>query len=362
MARIVVVSESSALSLALATSDHDIAEVAAEDAESADVDLFVVDLDEPIDAVAFLGDLRADGTATPAVVVIGDTPEWHSVQSLDSSAIAIVERPVSRPSLLAAVEHLLGDPAEAPEAEARPVGLHLPPQPLPVEQQLSSALQKAEAAGNPATARDSSASPTARPRPTKPAKTPRVRGRRRAEDPQTPPAPLRPARRSFAEAADEVIHEARRLQGLDIVACDTVGRAMAAVDGTAGALIVRDAEVWRTAGGLALRPREWIVELHADSWLIDLVAQQQRAIIVEDTDIARQRLVNVPLSRCRNLLAVPVAAIQGALLVARDDEPFDTDDLETVVATAREAEADLITAVLLRDVADTLQRFSERRS
>lgn len=365
MARIVVVSDNSALSLALATSDHDIVEVTAADAEPADADLFVVDLDDPIDAVAFLGDLHDGGTQTPSVVVIGDSPEWHSVQALDSGALAVVERPVSRPSLLAAVDHLLEDRSPDETVSTRSPGMPVPSQAPPGPEELPAPVPLVDAATTASEA--TSVRQPAGPRPAKPAKPPRARIRRRSAS----VAPAAPApsvstpprgRRSLAESADEIVHEARRLQGLDIVACDLVGRAMASVDGSAGALLVRDGEVWRTAGGLALRPREWMAELGRESWLVDLVAHGQRAVIVEDTDIARQRLVNVPLARCRNLIIVPVTGVQGALLIARDEEPFNTDDLEAVIAAAADAEPDLSTAVLLRDVADTLQRFAERRS
>ena len=364
MARIVVVSENSALSLALATSNHDIVEVTVADAEPADADLFVVDLDDPIDAVAFLGDLQADDAHTPAVVVIGDTPEWHSVQALDAGALTVIERPVSRPSLLAAVEHLLGDRESAQAVSAKPSAVAVPPQAPTVEEDPPSPVPLVERA---TTVSEATPTPRApRHRPAKPTKPPRARMRRHPADdpPASPPASPSPRgeRRSLAASADEIVHEARRLQGLDIVACDLVGRAMAAVDGTAGALLVRDGKVWRTAGGLALRPREWMAALGPESWLVNLVAHEQRAILVEDTDIARQQLVNVPLARCRNLMVVPVTGVQGALLVARDEEPFDTGDLEAVVAAAADAEPDLSIAVLLRDVADTLQRFAERRS
>jgi hypothetical protein len=401
MATILVVSQSSSLSLALATTDHDIVEMRPADAGDYEADLYVVDLEEPLDAVVFLGDLSTDSDPTPTVVVIGDSPEWHSVRSLETPGLAIVERPVSRGTLVATVDDLLlqgtsstgpapSDPA-VPAQAAPPLGdskAHPARSSAPPARENPTA---AEATTTPAPAAEPTPPASAarglalrrvarEPRPAQPPKQERIRGRRRdatevAEPTAKPqrsrdrrragdaaaaaPAP-RPAR-TLAESVDEIVHAARRLQGLDIVACDVVGRAMAAVDGSAGALLLRDGESWCTAGGLAIRPREWMTQVPADSWLVDTVARQNQAVIVEDTDIARQRLASVPLARFHHLLAVPLPTIQGVLLVARDDEAFDTGDMQAVVGVAGEAEHDLGQAVLLREVADALHRFAERR-
>ena len=137
---------------------------------------------------------------------------------------------------------------------------------------------------------------------------------------------------------------------------------MAAIEAEASAVIARDGESWGVVGGLALRPREWLSELPAGSWLVDAVVHQEQAVIVEDTDIARQQLMGVPLARFRQLLIVPVPAIRGAILVGRTDEPFTEEDLRTIIEIAGEATAELREALLLRDVADALHRFAERRN
>lgn len=389
MARILVVSTSSTVSLALATTEHDIVERLPADVESYEADVFVVDLDEPIEAVNFLGNLAVENEPPPALVTIGDTPAWHSVHALDLPRLAVVERPVSRASLLAAVDHLLNEsvdhtmtptppviqvPAQA-EPISEPVDLTVlersnPPTPpttqgsepvkSPVaEPKVSAAGQRTHKATKPPRMRGRRQVSEAASEPTQPQRT---HGRRRAGDVRQEPSSPPSTNPSLSESAHRLAVAAQQLQGLDIVACDAVGRAMAAVDGTAGALLMPDGQVWRTAGGLALRRREWMSELPAEAWLIDLVVGQEKAIVIEDTDIARPRLVNVPLARCRNLLAVPLPTVHGALLVGRDDDAFGPDDLQAVAEAAREAETDLGAALLLRDVADALHRFAERRS
>jgi hypothetical protein len=94
---------------------------------------------------------------------------------------------------------------------------------------------------------------------------------------------------------------------------------------------------------------------------VSVVADAQQAVVIEDTDIARQRLANVPLSRFHNLLAIPLPRVQGVLLVARDEDAFDVADMQSVAEVGEQATTDLAAALLLRDVADALHRFAERR-
>jgi hypothetical protein len=95
--------------------------------------------------------------------------------------------------------------------------------------------------------------------------------------------------------------------------------------------------------------------------LVSVVSEAQQAVVIEDTDIARQRLANVPLSRFHNLLAVPLPRVQGILVVARDEDAFEVTDMQSVAEVGEQAQADLAAALLLRTVADALHRFAERR-
>lgn len=137
----------------------------------------------------------------------------------------------------------------------------------------------------------------------------------------------------------------------EVVVLDAVDR----VDAEAVALLVPDDEQWRVAGGVGLRPLEWRCEMDGGSWLVGEVVEGAAGLVVEDTDIARQRLQGAPLVAWRQLLAVPVPGVRGCLLAARSEAPFTVDDVARLADLAREAAEPLADAVALRRLARSLR-------
>lgn len=137
----------------------------------------------------------------------------------------------------------------------------------------------------------------------------------------------------------------------EVVVLDAVDR----VDAEAVALLVPDDELWRVAGGVGLRPLEWRCEIDGGSWLVSEVVEGAAGLVVEDTDIARQRLQGAPLAAWRQLLAVPVPGVRGCLLGARSEAPFTVDDVSRLAGLAREAADPLADAVALRRLARSLR-------
>jgi hypothetical protein len=82
-----------------------------------------------------------------------------------------------------------------------------------------------------------------------------------------------------------------------------------------------------------------------------------RGIIIEDTDIARQRLGGAPLSHLQQLMAVPIPAAEGLVLIARETEPFTVEQLGAVADIAVGAAVILADALLVRDLARALSDF-----
>lgn len=138
-------------------------------------------------------------------------------------------------------------------------------------------------------------------------------------------------------------------------------QALETVAADAAAVFVPDDGVWRVAGDVGLRPLERRVALSRDAWLVDVVALSHRGVVVEDSDIARSRLGGVPLAHHAHLLAVPVPAIDGLVLLARSEEPaFTENDVAALAALSREAGALLRAAVQARSLARALSHLVDR--
>jgi hypothetical protein len=128
----------------------------------------------------------------------------------------------------------------------------------------------------------------------------------------------------------------------------------------AAALLLPDGPVWRVAAGKGLRTLEGRAQLGSDHWLIGEIARARHGILIEDTDIARQRLRGAPLAHWRQLLGAPAADAEGILLLARSERPFTEDDLVESVRILSLVGSDLRAALDVRDVARLLEPFVDR--
>jgi len=136
--------------------------------------------------------------------------------------------------------------------------------------------------------------------------------------------------------------------------------ASALVEGAAdaGAVLLRDGDAWRVAAGSGLRPLEFRYELTAAHWLVHTVFEAGYGVVVNDTDVARQRFAGAPLAGQRRLMAVPLTSADGLLLLARcGDSPFEDNDLKQVIKVGQEAAAELAEAAQVLLLARTLTRY-----
>ena len=122
------------------------------------------------------------------------------------------------------------------------------------------------------------------------------------------------------------------------------------------AVLVPDGDHWRVSGGGGLRPVERRLVLDTSHWLISEIAIGGRALLIEDTDIVRPRLVGAPLAAWRHLLAVPVPGLRAAVVLARGQEAerFAERDLAAVVPVVAEASPLLTAALQMRELARVL--------
>jgi hypothetical protein len=146
-----------------------------------------------------------------------------------------------------------------------------------------------------------------------------------------------------AETAQVIIEQAVDLTGAD-----------------SAALLVRDGQRWRVAGDVGLRPVERRLELLPDSWLITQVAQPEKGLLIEGTDIARRQLAGAPLASRKHLLAITIPGSKALLLLARRaDPPFVERNLDDAAVLCHEAQGYLEDALTVRTLARRLSAFTD---
>lgn len=194
-----------------------------------------------------------------------------------------------------------------------------------------------------------------------------ARPRQRTRKSSVAPLGDRPAKQSEKVDVDNPADLVRRLAPLaddlygvpetaQVVIADAVDRVAA----EAGAILCPDNGGWRVSGGVTLRPLENRIVLQSEAWLIQEVAEDGRGIIIEDTDIARDKLHGSPLASWRQLMVAPVPDVKGVLILARDgDTPFTEQELAVVAALGAEAAPLLKAALGTRDLARRLAGFED---
>ena len=135
-----------------------------------------------------------------------------------------------------------------------------------------------------------------------------------------------------AETAQVIVEQALELTGAD-----------------SAALLVPDGQRWRVAADIGLRPVERRLELLPDSWLVTQVAQPEKGLLIEGTDIARRQLAGAPLASRKHLLAVAIPGSRALLLLARRADPaFVERNLDDASVLCKEAQAYLADALTVR--------------
>src|SRR6478735_12741241 len=114
MGRVLVVSQNPGMAMGLASTDHDVVDIRpsaldlwVNDTSAQSVDGVVLDVADPESALSAITELRAHARMAPVLVVPGDGPRWDDPRLRELPAAAMLPRPVSKPSLQAAVDQLV---------------------------------------------------------------------------------------------------------------------------------------------------------------------------------------------------------------------------------------------------------------
>jgi hypothetical protein len=132
-----------------------------------------------------------------------------------------------------------------------------------------------------------------------------------------------------------------------------------AVRADASTLLLPDDDVWRVEAGKGLRPLEERLQIKSGHWLVAKVGRGGDAILIQNTDVARNQLSGSPLASWPNLMAVPVPEVQGIVLLARRGEPFTRAELERAAAEVETIESALRDALEVRELARLLAVYTD---
>lgn len=144
---------------------------------------------------------------------------------------------------------------------------------------------------------------------------------------------------------------------LSDVADITAAAAADSLGGQACALLLPDGDRWRVSGSFGLRPTETRLTLESDHWLVRDLMQSRRGAIIDNSDVARARLVNAPLASYDQLLVASELGTQALLMLGRREEAFTEDDLDGARAVLDEASAPVAEALAIRRLSRDLLRF-----
>ena len=367
MARLLLVTRSMALSLRLADA-HDVVERPDDDLDTltpdSGIDLVVLDAKDPQTAVETVESMRARDIHTPVLVVSGYQPEWAGLLSASLPNAAVVALPITRASLLEGIERLLNPGTASHSTGPVPVPVPVPPVPVPPVPVPPPGPVPMPEPPTPVTSPVPVIAPTSRSN-APPSEPDLVLGEDydpffatapHGLDDLQPDPTMRRADASLVELVHQLIERAAELYGVPDTAQVLADEIVERADADAAAVLIPDGAVWRVTAGVGLRPLERRLVLDSSHWLIAEAALQGRALLIEDTDIVRQKIAGAPLAAWRHLMCLPVVDLRSAVVVARSAEagPFTERDLAAVIDPIREASGLLQRAMDVRRLARLL--------
>lgn len=167
-----------------------------------------------------------------------------------------------------------------------------------------------------------------------------------------------PSEEQRVAALRSVMQHKDSLLALSQVARAVLDEALSVCAAEAGALLVAEDDSWSVVAGVALRPREERLLLGPDHWAVSSAIGRGLAILVEHSDIVRQRIAGMPLASWEHLLVAPIGSGRALLILARSTAPFTEDDIRRIAAVDPEAAVLLDEALQVRDLARALKGLS----
>lgn len=333
------------------------------------VDALVISPDGPADASALILDVRRAGHRLPVLVIADDSAVWQSVAGPDVRVVADVEsisrhlgsppavtaqdegetravidlrRHVPRGGGRSLLRERLGEGGEsigrsmrdfdrALVREVQQAQTETTPRPSPAT---AAPQLPTQPSGRPAEADDLGASQTRR-------------GRREKGDPDV--------------LVTGLLEMTDRLYGVRETGTAVAGHLKDSVFVDAVVVLVPDGPLWTVAGAIGHRQLEERLTLSEEHWLVHEVCGAHHGVVVEDTDIARNRLTGAPLAAWPHLMACPLPDVRGLAILARSDNgpAFTSRDLGRASSALADADSLFRSALQLRKLARRLLTFAE---
>jgi hypothetical protein len=288
-------------------------------------DAVVVAQATPEEALTTLYSVRDHGIGAAALLLAAGGEAWAALDPRSpggAPASRLLVLPVSGPQLVEAVHEVIALPDSY-------VGAHVatpaPPEPTPVPVEVAE---------------------LSVPEPRVP--TAHVIDLRAGEADQARLSDVRGTVRHLLEGVEEVY-------GVPESAAVVIAEARARVACDAAALLVADGDRWRLAASEGMSEQEAREVPSPSSWLTSTIGPARRGLVVDTSDLARERVQGMPLAARRFLVVAPVPPARAVLVLARDGEPdFSDAEVTTLVALGEEAGPLLTAAVDARDLARAL--------
>jgi hypothetical protein len=394
-AQVVVVTDNRSLSLGLTGLEYDVLDLRPAEIEwwlagnAESPALVVVGVEQPAEALGIVTAASGRHPETPSLVVSSTAPGWDAFAD-PGEHVVVLPLPVTRTSLVAAAQQLIAGAAPPATVSIEPATVSIEP-PSTVSLDAPAPVPVSEPAATTATASSARPGLTQSRHMVASRSTDALRARlaQRADptdgvvvaaptnavfdaaalrddvEAPAPPAPHGPTshRQSPTTAArlrelvEGVLAAVGELYDARDAATAVVVESLTAAVADSGVVLLPDGDVWRVTGAVGVRPLEWRYVLEPDSWLVTTVVTGDRGIIIEDSDIARQRLGGAPLAHHPQILAAPIPEAGGLVLVARETGPFTEEQLGAVADIAAEAASLLADALRVRDLARALSDF-----
>ena len=421
MTKVLVLSRNAAIAMGLATAEIDVIDCRPDSSDTwmddaADVDVIVVQPDATFNAAEAVHKLRAQSTGARAVVIQPAGADWPSSEESERYAVERLSLPLSLPLLLQEVHRLAALPSVTLSPRLVPEPAGAPPD-APIEateadvdevvedESADEAVEEESARDGGDVDEDTLNEPVLVVADQEPTQAEAEASNGQVFDPLTAPLetlvvgepsrwllgqwspPNTPASLSPAASADAtndvasprsapsapqldldgdigtlvsaLLAKRADLSSLAEVAEIVLSECTPGTGAEAGALLCRDGEVWRVAAGIGLRPLEHRYQLEPAHWLVRTLQLDRKAIVVEDTDIARERLHGAPLASWEQIAAVPLGQSEAFVVVARHGEPFDDTSVELIVRVGAEADSLLHEALQLRELARALAPLTD---
>jgi hypothetical protein len=157
-----------------------------------------------------------------------------------------------------------------------------------------------------------------------------------------------------------LLRRSNELRTLAEVGHVVVSALMSETRAEACCLLVEDRRRWQVVGSQGLRQLEQRLSLGDDHWLVQEIVRRRRAVVIDDSDLAREELRAAPLASWRSVLVEGTPSATALIICARSDRSgFTRADIKRVSQLCAESDQLVLAARDLRELARALNPYAD---